>query len=200
MKTDDNIVSFDAEAVRLHGYAFAIGGVVLDRNAAVIDTFAARCPILGDVDPWVTENVLPALTHMPESHGSVRDMRDAFWAWLMRHKTENSIVVADCGWPVETGLLSACVADDPERAFQGPYPLHEVATMLAACGKDPMASYEDLLMPSHGHSKHDPVYDAHLSALIAWTARATLVVTGERSDMASTWGLAVEAARQSAST
>lgn len=197
MKIDDVIICFDAEAVRLHGSVFAIGGVVLDRDAAVIDTFAARCPIVDAVDPWVSKNVIPALAHMVETHKSGRAMRDAFWTWLTHHKVKSSIVVADCGWPVETGLLSACVADDPERAFHGPYPLHAVETMLEACGQDPMAIYGDVLMPGQGHRKHDPVYDAHVSALLAWTARATLVVTAERSDMRGAWWLALEAAQRS---
>lgn len=160
------ILSFDAESNGLHGAAFAVGAVLLRDDGAVVDQFFARCPIEGDVDPWVRDNVLPPLSQEMETHDTPREMRDAFWAWLTARMT-GAVVVVDCGWPVEAGLLSACVSDDPSRAFKGPYPLHEVASLLLAAGLDPLASYADQVLPDSGLSKHHPVYDAHVSALCA---------------------------------
>lgn len=163
-----NILSFDAESNGLHGEAFAIGAVVVDRSGREVNSFAARCPVSADVDPWVAENILPALSDLQPTHTTAREMRDAFWAWLQAHKAR-CLVVADCGWPVEAGLLSACVGDDPSRAFAGPYPLHEVATLLLAAGMDPLATYDELCPPC-AWPKHDPRRDALQSAACAVAA------------------------------
>lgn len=161
------ILSFDAESNGLHGEAFAIGAVLLpDDPNSLTEHFFARCPIAGDVDPWVRDNVLPPLAAERETHATAREMRDAFWTWLTSHMT-GAVVVVDCGWPVEAGVLSACVADDPSRAFKGPYPLHEVASLLLAAGLDPLASYAEQVFPGHSERKHHPVYDAYVSALCA---------------------------------
>ncbi len=163
------LLSFDAESNGLHGEAFAIGAVVLSPDGSDVETFYARCPIVGDVDPWVRDNVLPALADAPETHATPREMRDAFWYWLLARKKE-CLVVVDCGWPVEAGLLSACVSDFPARAFAGPYPLHEVASLLFAAGLDPMASYAERVLSPEAlatHRKHHPVDDARVSALCA---------------------------------
>ena len=172
------ILSFDAESNGLHGPAFAGGAVILNPDGSEAETFCARCPIAGDVDPWVRAHVLPALEGVPVTHETPRAMRDAFWSWLTGLQA-SSLVVVDCGWPVEAGLLSACVADDPSRAFGGPCPLHEVATLLLSAGHDPLASYADRVLSPEAlasHRKHHPVDDARVSALCA---RMALTVTTE---------------------
>lgn len=170
------ILSFDGESNGLHGAVFAIGGVVYDGDK-MVEWFFARCPIEGDVDPWVAVNVLPALASgvggSPITHPSAKGMRDAFWTWLTMPR-ENTIVAVDCGWPVEAGLLSACVADDPERAFKGPYPLHEVASLLYAAGFAPLAKYASVVLPAEDDHAHHPVFDAQVSALCARMALAKL--------------------------
>jgi hypothetical protein len=147
--TPPTIICFDAESNGLHGPAFAVGAVVLDGAGAELETFYARSPIVGDVDPWVRDNVLPVLADAPITHSTPREMRDAFWAWLAQRKATGMVVV-DCGWPVEAGLLCACVADDPSRAFCGPYPLHEVASLMVAAGLDPMDDYSGIRAPARG--------------------------------------------------
>ena len=54
------ILSIDAETNGLWGKAFAIGAVLYE-NGEEIKTFLSRCPINGNVDKWVSENVLPQL-------------------------------------------------------------------------------------------------------------------------------------------
>ena len=74
-------------------------------------------------------------------------------------------MVADCAWPVEAKFLLQCVADDPlGREWGGPYPLHELATLLLAKGYDPVGDYgrkSELELP-----KHDPLADAMQSARV----------------------------------
>ena len=175
------IVCFDGESNGLHGEVFAVGGVVLDAATGREEsTFYARAPDPVGADPWVAEHVIPRLG--PElTHPTVRTMREAFWAWLrwQMGQGDGVWVLVDCGWPVEAGLLSACVADDPSRAFGGPYPLHEVATLLLSAGHDPLASYADRVLSPEAlasHRKHHPVDDARVSALCA---RMALTVTTE---------------------
>lgn len=169
------ILSFDAESNGLHGEAFAVGAVLLNPDGSDAETFYARCLIDGPIDPWVRDNVLPALADAPETHATPRAMRDAFWSWLTARQSE-ALVVVDCGWPVEAGLLIACVSDDPSRAFKGPYPMHEVASLLFAVGRDPMASYADRVLSPDAlaaHRKHHPTDDARVSALCARLALAS---------------------------
>jgi len=173
------ILAFDAESNGLHGAAFAIGAVLLNPDGTDAETFCARCPIVGDVDPWVRDHVLPALDGVPATFETPEAMRSAFWSWLTSRQSD-ALVVVDCGWPVEAGLMSACVDDDPSRAFKGPYPLHEVASLLFATGHDPLALYaERVLSPAQLtiHRKHHPVDDARVSALCARMALLATVTT-----------------------
>lgn len=172
------ILCFDVECNGLHGAAFAVGAVLLSSRGAVRETFLARAPLDAPPMPWVQENVLPALADVPETHPTARAMRDAFWAWFADRKAQKgTLVVVDCGWPVEARFLAACVDDVPhERAFVGPYPLHEVASLRLAAGMDPFGGRaEDVLSASEraAHRAHHPAYDALVSAR---EARAALRV------------------------
>ena len=55
------IFSFDAETNGLWGKAFAIAAVVTDENGKEIDQFIGRCPVQGEVNHWVSENVIPEM-------------------------------------------------------------------------------------------------------------------------------------------
>ncbi len=191
------VLAFDAESNDLHGPIFAIGGVLLSPSGETEEEFFARAPMEGIPVPFVDRHVLPALAGTRLTHADRRSMRDAFWAWLRAAMEcrDDLLIVADCRWPVEiatlhregltydtllvphgaAALLSACIGDDPEaRAFQGPYPLHEVASFLYAAGYDPMGSYAEALLPSSLPRPHHPVWDALVSAHCARMALHTL--------------------------
>jgi hypothetical protein len=162
------LLSVDAESNGLHGQPFAIGAVFLDDHG-VAATFTDRCPIAGPVDGWVEANVLPAIAHMPETSPSYETMLDDFRRWR-EAPTEPVPVVAHVAWPVEARLFADAYGRDPVKAFYGPYPLHDVASMLWLAGEDPL-SVEDYLArheikPPPG-SAHDPLFDAHCTALAA---------------------------------
>lgn len=171
------ILSSDVEANGLHGEGFAVGGVLLERaTGQIVERFYARCPIVGEVDPWVRENVLPRLTSDAdaESHDDAKSMRDDYWNWLISRTNDvspSTIVVMDCGWPVEANFLSACVRDNsPTRDFGGPYPVHEVATLLLAAKLDPKGSYAAQVLSADelkNHHAHHPVDDALVSGRCA---------------------------------
>lgn len=153
---------FDVESVGLHGEGFAVGYILIDADGAQYEVGRYACPLemaAGDEEGrrWVVENC-PVI---PATHTTATLVRERFWrAWLAA-KALGAVLVADCAWPVEARFLAACVDDDPEqRAWEGPYPLHELASFMVAAGMDPMATHDRL----PDEPLHDPLGDARQSA------------------------------------
>ncbi len=148
----------DVESNGLHGQAFAVGWV-LTQNGRELSHGYLRCPIEGEVNPWVAENVIPFLP--PENCDTAGEMIFHFWEVWLEVKSKGGTVWADCGFPVETGFLSACVADDIyERQWNAPFPLHEIATVFAMAGLDATAKHDRL----PDETAHHPTGDARQSA------------------------------------
>lgn len=94
---------------------------------------------------------------------SRREMRDAFWDFYMKYK-DNALIIADFETPAESHFLHQCIEDDLEnRQWEGPYPLHEVGTMLLAKGLDP--DLNRIEFSGYNGVQHNPVEDAIASAL-----------------------------------
>ncbi len=156
---------FDVESIGLHGEAYAVAGIVIDQTGFEHRAFKFSVDpkiCAGDMDDhfWVKENV-PSIQF---THESTKEMRDDFWdLWKTAKEDFPGIAMAaECSWPVEAGFLSACVRDDRhERKWEGPYPLHDVASFMQAAGMDPMATYDRL--PSE-EPKHCPLADSRQSA------------------------------------
>lgn len=156
---------FDVESIGLHGEGFAVGYTVIDAvgNTAGPDGRYA-CPpsaaMGGDEGrAWVAENCPPIEANCE----TPRAVRDCFWHDWMAWKEHHAELVADCAWPVEARFLAACVDDEPEnegKPWQGPYPLHELASFMVAAGMDPYATYARL----PNEPEHDPLGDARQSA------------------------------------
>ena len=178
----NKILSFDAETNGLWGTSFAIGAVVYEeetcRQATGVSHFIARCPIDGEIDPWVYENVLPVISGIEETHTSYDSMLSAFSLFYMRHK-KNADVITHIPVPVESGLIR----DMHEKEFIGdwdaPFPLIDIAPILMLCGENPLSvddyakkhglSLEFPETKKHGLSSefpetHNPLYDAIIAA------------------------------------
>jgi hypothetical protein len=173
MKPDQMFFVFDCESVGLHGQTFAVAGGIYDIHGEAVEgsEFVFACdPHPGmavknreaedmewvDAKVTVREGVTPCAT--PD------EVRHRFWAlWGMaRNANPGILMFVECGWPVEARFLLECIADDPlSRNWKGPYPMHEIATMMLAAGMDPMATYErrEDELPAH-----EPLADARLSA------------------------------------
>ena len=158
---------FDCESVGLYGETFAVGWVVVDRDGNERDWGRLACDpnnAAGDHDgrAWVAENCPPIVA----THDFPRQIRAAFWNQWLAHKERGAVLMADCAWPVEARFLASCVDDDAQRTWEGPYPLHELASFMVAAGMDPMATYDR----RSDEPQHDPLGDARQSARLLVSA------------------------------
>jgi hypothetical protein len=154
---------FDVESVGLHGEGFAVGFLVRDREGNALDAGRFSCPVNAargsrDSFAWVEANI----PKLEPTHTAPWLVRAAFWRRWMEWKAKGAVLVADCAWPVEARFLADCVDDNPgEREWQGPYPLHDLASILLTLGSDPLAKRERL---PEELPEHDPLCDARQSA------------------------------------
>lgn len=172
MKPDLYMV-FDVESIGLHGEGWAVGYTVINEHGETMapDQRYLCLPEMAnggaDGRQWVKENCPPMLSNC----STTTEMRRRFWQDWLNYKEQGAVMVADCQWPVEARFLLACVDDDPDaRTWQGPYPLHELASFMVAAGLDPMATYDRL----PDESQHDPLGDARQSARLLVSALARL--------------------------
>jgi hypothetical protein len=159
---------FDVESVGLHGEGFAVGYVVVNGDGATLEEGIFHCdPELAngsDTDRrWVGDNV-PTMDRSEGFCAYPADVRFAFWDAWQRWKECGATLWADCAWPVEARFLAQCVDDDPEgRTWEGPYPLHEIATAALLCGRDPLVTLDRL---PNELPVHNPLTDARQSARV----------------------------------
>ena len=133
----------DVKSNGLLGEPFAIAAVILDEFGRIADSFYGRCPIYGDVVPFVSKHVLPALPSGSE-HPSLAHLCRAFWTFHVLTQTQFECEVwADIPFPVKTRFFQRCVELDPSREMDLPFPLLDVATAMVVKGWDPMRSRED---------------------------------------------------------
>lgn len=164
MKKPKYYFVFDVESIGLHGEGFAAaGGVYID--GAAQHEFRFCCPqeeAEGDDDnrEWVKKNV-PV---MEITHRTPELVREAFWKEWMNAKErykDELVMAGECIWPVEAGFVARCIYAKAERNWSGPYPFHEIASIMLAAGMDPMAKYDRT--PSE-LPVHEPLADARQSA------------------------------------
>lgn len=164
------LLSIDAETNGLHGAAFAVSAV-LRKEDGTTEEFILRCPIEGDVEPWVAENVLPQMTGIPKTCNSYIEMLEKFAQFYMANK-ENCTVIVHCGLPVEARLF----IDMHHMGFIGdwdmPLPLVDVSAMLLLVGEDPTSvdtynAKNGLKVKEMEGGTHNPLYDSW-AALLAY--------------------------------
>lgn len=156
------IMVLDVESNGLHGEGFAYASIVKDtQTGEILAEYFNNAPIIGEVDPWVKENVLPVL---PDPNvEDVLMLRRLFWEQWRHWSQKGASLWVDCGWPVESNFLSACVRDDFNRAWDGPYPLNEISTVFRLRGLDPLTTQDRLPdeLPAH-HPLADCKHSARL--------------------------------------
>jgi hypothetical protein len=156
---------FDVESIGLHGEGYAVGGGVYQSDGTIHGEFLFSCPpseARGETKnrAWVEKNIPPlAITHpIPEG------VRREFWRRLKREREKHPglIICAECLWPVESRFIAQCISDDQHcREFEGPYPFHDIASILLAAGMDPLGTYD---RETDELPNHNPLCDARQSA------------------------------------
>lgn len=192
LKLPSRWMVFDVESVGLHGEGFAVGAVILDAEAgASLGEHYFYCgpeKASGHDEGrlWVAENVPEPDWGRYERAGvkgynchSTEDLRSKFWSIWLLTRQQGGALAADCAWPVEARFLAACIDDQPkEREWQGPYPLHDIASMRLAAGFDPLATEGRFAIE---RPAHDPLCDARQSARLLFEAIVRLQSTGRTS-------------------
>lgn len=114
----------------------------------------------------MAENVLPGLFDMPVLCGSYPGLLSAWLMFIGGYDLRQTTVITHVPWPVEARFLWDAHGSEP---FSGPFPLLDVASMLAARGHDP-TSVEKYLdwagLDRPEGSPHHPLYDARAAALV----------------------------------
>lgn len=163
------ILSWDSETNGLWGKAFAIGAV-LYQNGVEVASFYARCPIEGQIDPWVNEHVLPQMEGMVQTHNSYDELIQAFAKFFMENK-QDADVIFHMGTPVESRVVLDMHDHGYLGTWDGAYPWLDIAGCLQHAGFDPTSvdSYNAekgivVPMPESGGT-HNPLYDSRAAAL-----------------------------------
>lgn len=156
------VISLDCESNGLHGQIFAFAVAVYE-DSREIDQQVWRCPIVASVDPWVAENVIPAMVDIPEDVADYVALQ-AEWEEIFEFYGKPQ-VITHVPWPVEARFLWDAHRDEP---FSGPFPLIDVASMLLARDHDPTSTagylgWAGIDLPAG--SPHDPLFDARSAAL-----------------------------------
>ena len=126
----------DAESDGLYGAFLSVAVMVTDENGEELDRFYASVNISSDqiVSEWVRENVYPDLKNAEIYFDGEEEMLEAFWSFWMKYR-EDSMCISYVQYPVECRLFTRCVMmNEKERAFQGPFPLYDLSTLLASKG------------------------------------------------------------------
>lgn len=174
---NDPFFVFDVESIGLHGEGFAVAGGVYIAGAAMHE-FCFCCPMEEAIDPEPTESdvewVKNNIPVMEVTHRNPRQVREAFWAeWMKAKKQYPGICMAgECIWPVEAGFVARCIYQaQGERAWEGPYPFHEIASVMLAAEMNPMGEYG---RTASELPKHNPLADARQSARLLYEALSKL--------------------------
>ena len=155
------IISIDAETLSLRNEPFAVSFVIEENNKIKTQTFR-RTVAENEACDFVKENVIPNMT-CPITHTDRKlFLFDIAQFWL--ENKENAITIAHCAAPVETELFQLLYKEGLIGEFDGPFPLHEVASMLLIKNENPFSVDEYVkkhnLKIDHIGTTHDPEYDA----------------------------------------
>ncbi len=163
------VFSWDCETNGLWGKAFSIGAILYE-DGREVKKFYARCPIKGQIDSWVKDNVLPQMADMPETHSSYEEMLKAFSNFFLENK-EDADVIFHMGVPVEARVIIDMYDNGLIGEWDGAYPWLDIAGCLKQAGFD-CTSVDDynakhgieVPQPEAGGS-HNPLYDSRATAL-----------------------------------
>ena len=163
-------ISIDAETNGLWGQPFQISAVVYTAEGKEIERVSFRCPIEGEINSWVADNVLPQLEGVEVTHSSLAEMLAAFGKWWMAHK-EGATAMWHMGHVVEAYVFRLLVEGGHIGEWDAPYVPIELSMLLASAGEP--ADSVDSYMEKHGLPKpeltggtHNALYDALVAGTV----------------------------------
>ena len=165
------IISIDVESDGLYGQCLAIAAVVRDVGKTE-DTFLARVGGTYTIkDKWVAKHIIPKIVCIPVTHDNSEAMEEAFWSFWLKWRGQ-ATAIGYCSSTIEAALFNRCVMRNvEERNFQGPYLLHDVATLLHVTGHDSLLIekfiHDKGIKVDHDGGPHHPMYDC-LAAATVW--------------------------------
>lgn len=156
----------DVESIGLYGEAFAVAGVIMSCNK-IIEEFLFACNpevAKGTISnrEWITKNV--QLSYSDFNCSSTIQLRYLFWNKFieLKNKYPELIICGECIYPVEANFFAQCIKDDEQnREWEGPYPLHDISSMIFMTGVDPLQKVERI---ENELPEHNPLADARQSA------------------------------------
>lgn len=161
------IFSFDAETNGLWGKAFSIGAIVVGEDKQQTHTFVARCPILGEVNSYVSANVLPQMESIEITHMRYEEMLLSFIDFYREHKKDSDIIV-HMGMPVEARLFRDAHYYGFIGDYDAPYPLIDISAYPEInTSVDTYCKDNNIVIPECQGGTHNPLYDSW-AALLAY--------------------------------
>lgn len=156
MLNSKSIISIDAETNGLWGQPFSIAAVVYDAAGQETDRFVARCPIEEDVNDWVSENVIPQMEMIVQTHTNLKDMLADFFAFVKKYNT--AIVLCHMGHIVEANLLKIAHDMGIIGDFEAPYLWYDVCLFFDD-STDTYCKENNIVIDDVEGGTHNPLYD-----------------------------------------
>lgn len=158
------ILSIDCETNGLWGHVFAVAMTVTDETGREVDSFARKCVDESVNNPWVCENVIPALTDI-DQEAVHRDLLEKAARFYMAHK-EGTVVIAHCPAPVEARFFEALHSEGIIGDWDAPFPLLGIEGLLDAAN-EPLTEATGYMkkhsLPIPPGSPHNPLYDCRVA-------------------------------------
>lgn len=168
------ILSIDAETNGLYGQIFAIGAVYRNSETGEENKFIKKVSIEEEINPWVLQNVVPQLEDVEQLDTTVdhdtygmeklllKEFTD-FYKECKRKSGNDLTVIGHMVCPVEANLFIKMRKYNLIEEFEGPYPLHDIASMMLMFGENPTSV--DLYVKKYNLLKsdfkpHNPLFDA----------------------------------------
>jgi hypothetical protein len=165
------IFSFDAETNGLWGKAFAIAVVIHDTKSLETSEWIGRCPIQGEINSWVKENVLTQMEGIEITHNSYEDLLKGFIEFYMANKQDATILV-HMGLPVEAKLFIDAHDMGILGDWDAPYPLVDCSAFPSIGTSVDNYNVSDGLVidaDKFQGGTHNPLYDSY-AALYAYVS------------------------------
>ena len=155
----------DAETDGLYGKFLSVAALAIDENGTETEFYASVSVTESEIETeWVKENVYPYLSQSYVKYKTEYELLEAFWSFWNEHKS-GAECVSYVPYPVEARLFNTCVMHNvSERTFEGPFPLHDLSTLLVAKGYNTDVDMSEL---SGLHlESHDAMNDVRMLAAV----------------------------------